>query len=93
MNLKNIKCITYMSKNKYFILESSFINNNKNIKRQYYTTIINNNDTNEYIINVGGLKNSCIIINIPYNSNQATIIDISFHKKCSINSLLEKKKI
>ena len=81
-----------MSTNKYFILESSLKNkNNKIIKKEYYATIINNFNENEFIINIGGLKNKCIIINIPNNSNEAIITDISFHKKCSINSLLKKK--
>ena len=82
-----------MSNNKYFILESSFRNkNNKIIKIEYYATIINNYNEEEYIINIGGLKNKCIIINIPNNCNEAIITDISFHKKCYINSLLQKKK-
>lgn len=81
-----------MSNNKYFILESSIKNkNNKIIKKKYYATIINNFNDDEFIINIGGLKNICIIINIPNNSTEAIITDISFHKKCSINSLLKKK--
>jgi hypothetical protein len=78
--------------NKYYILKSYLKNkNNKIIKKEYYATIINNKNEEEYIINIGGLKNICIVINIPIDCNEAIITDISFHKKCSLNSLLQKK--
>jgi len=37
-------------KNKYYILESPYKHNNKNLKKKYYVTIIDNYETKEYII-------------------------------------------
>ena len=79
-------------KNKYYILESSYKNNNKNIKRKYYVTIIDNYETEEYIINIGGINIKCISIQIPYKGNQAVILDISYYEKCSLKDILKKNK-
>jgi len=74
--------------NKYFILETV----NNNITKKHYVTIINNEDDDEYIINIGGLKNTCIVIQVPYRNNQAIILDISYHEKCCLKDLLKKNK-
>jgi hypothetical protein len=79
-------------KNKYFILSSQFKYNNNNVKRKYLATIIKDSDNEEHIINVGDKKNKCITINIPFKNDEAIITDISFHEKCCINGILEKKK-
>ena len=79
-------------KNKYFILSSQFRYNNNNIKRKYLATIIKDSDNEEHIINIGDKKHKCVTINIPFKSDEAIITDISFHEKCCINGILEKKK-
>jgi hypothetical protein len=78
--------------NKYYILESSYKNNNKNINKKYYVTIINNYEAEEYIINIGGINIKCITIQIPYKSNQGVILDISYYEKCCIKDKLKKNK-
>ena len=76
---------------KYYLLETKFIYNNKNVKRTYYITVIENND-NTYNVNVGGLKNFCITIEIKKNKKIANIQTYGFHPKCCINGKLEKRK-
>ena len=79
-------------KNKYYILESSYKHNNKNIKKKYYATIIDNYETEEYIVNIGGINIKCISIQIPYKGNQAVILDISYYEKCALKDILKKNK-
>lgn len=71
--------------NKYFIIKSTYPDEEGKIKNIYYYVSLKNDD-NEYILNVGNPKKSpCMIITID-NSNIATIQNVSFDekKKCSL---------
>jgi hypothetical protein len=69
--------------NKYFILESN---------KKYYAAIIDNESN--YIINIGGIKNICVSIEINKDTsvNIAIIQTLGYHQRCVISDLLEKNK-